>query len=173
MDPISFYGSLFQLSNSLATVVNVALGTTAGRKSLNSTLKELPILFSLLEEMKNGVLKTTTSIPTSAALASRACQIDLDNVIECLSQRGLIGRSREVFSDLQSQLSINSLGSTSTSASEKKRNSKRRRQIWKEKLNLLNVDALSDAVGSFKNSVLLLRDIAMEYVQPTFMKGTG
>lgn len=161
MDPISFYGGLFQLSTSLATIVNVALGTPAGRKTLDSTLKELPILFSLLEEMKNGVLKTTTSIPTSAALASRACQIDLDNVVECLSQRGLIGRSWEGFSSLQSQLSINSLEGDFAPPSGKKQKSSQRKRL-KEKFNLLNVDALAEAVGSFKNSVLLLRDIAME-----------
>jgi hypothetical protein len=98
MDPILFYGGLFQLSTSLATIVNVALGTPAGKKILDTTLKELPILFSLLDEMKIGVLKTTTSIPHSATLASNACQIDLDKVVMCLSQKGVAGaKSRRVF----------------------------------------------------------------------------
>jgi hypothetical protein len=162
MDPILFYGGLFQLSTSLATIVNVALGTPAGRKTLDSTLKELPILFSLLEEMKTGILETTTSIPHSAILARNACQIDLDNVVKCLSQRGLVGESLEGFSNLQRQLSINHSQNASTLPSPKKHNLTKTKQIVKEKLNLLDVDALAAAVGSFKNSVLLLRDIAME-----------
>jgi hypothetical protein len=54
MDPIFFYGSLIKLPSALATIVNVAGDTPAGLKTLDSILKELPILFSLLEEMKEA-----------------------------------------------------------------------------------------------------------------------
>jgi hypothetical protein len=167
MDPISFYSGLLDLSNSLATIVNVARDTKAGRKTLDSTLKELPVLFALLEEIMTGVLKTQRAIPKSATLAFGQCQVDLDDVITCLSQRGLmgLGQGHGGFSQLQAQLSDHSLGSDSSNKSKQAvtpKNPPKERHSFRERLHLMNVQSLAAAVKSFKDSVLLLRHIAME-----------
>jgi hypothetical protein len=163
MDPISLYSGLFALNSSVATIVNVALGTKEGRKSLDSTLKELPILFSLLEEMKDGVLKTETTIPQSAARALGACHADLNTLIECLSQRGLMPfrRGREGFSGLKERLS-DDMEVSSMLIDEQTRKPRKDRRSLKEKLHLMDLDSLIRAVKEFKDSVLLLRHIAME-----------
>lgn len=163
MDPITLYGGLSLLTSSLATIVNVALDTKDGRRTLHSTLKELPILFDLLEELREGVLRTE-SIPPSAVRAFRACQVDLDALILCLTQRGLVPgfkTGHEGFSGLKDKLS----GSDtfySKLVDEDFRLPPHKHRTLKEKFNLLNLDSLIQAVKVFKDSVLLLRHIAME-----------
>lgn len=164
MDPITLYGGLSLLTSSLATIVNVALDTKDGRKTLRSTLKELPILFDLLEEMREGVLKTELSIPPSAVRAFRACQTDLDNLIVCLTQRGLMGfqRGREGFSGLEKKLTSSDTFYSKLVDKEFKVPPRREHRSLKEKFNLMNLESLIQAVKEFKDSVLLLRHIAME-----------
>jgi len=172
MDPIAFYSGLFEISSSLATIVNIALNTKAGQKILDSSLKELPILFSLVEEMKDGLLKSSKSIPKSTVLAFTACQADLSRLVKCLSQRGLIGfrQSRAGFSELQSQLSDTVIEAASeTSLNVKKRTSSHR--SLKEMIHLFDFDTLDKAVKSFKESVLMLHNIAMKYVETFPLRG--
>jgi hypothetical protein len=165
MDPISLYSGLLDLSTSLATIVNVAHDSKAGQKTLDSTLKELPILFALLKEIMAGVLKAQRAIPQSATLAFQQCQVDLDDVITCLSQRGLMGKGHGGFSHLQARLSDHSLGVDPSDKSEetvKPKTPPKERRSLRERLHLMNVQSLAAAVKSFKDSVLLLRYIAME-----------
>ncbi|CZR56647.1 uncharacterized protein PAC_06536 [Phialocephala subalpina] len=147
MDPITLYGGLSLLTSSLATIVNVALDTKDGRKTLHSTLKELPILFDLLEEMREGVLKT-------------------EFLILCLTQRGLIPgfqRGHEGFSGLRKKLSGSDTFYSKLVDEEFKLPPRKEHRSLKEKFNLLNLDSLIQAVKMFKDSVLLLRHIAMDF----------
>lgn len=165
MDPIALYGGLYLLNSSLATIVNVALDTKDGRKTLQSTLKELPILLDLLEELREGVLKTESSIPPSAVRAFRACQVDLDALILCLTQRGLVPgfkTGHEGFSELREKLSGSNTFYSKLVDEEFKLPPRKKNRSLKEKLNLLKLDSLIQAVKVFKDSVLLLRHIAME-----------
>lgn len=168
MDPISFYSGLLELSSSLANIVNIALGTQSGKRILDSSLRELPILFSLVEELKITVLNSPIAIPKSTALAFIACQTDIARVIDCLSKRGLIGfgQSHHGFSQLQKQISNNGLESESHHKPRyaRSRASKKvdGRYSVKELLHLFDFGTLNKRVDSFKGSVLLLHDIAME-----------
>lgn len=164
MDPITLYGGLSLLTSSLATIVNVAFDTKEGRKTLQSTLKEPPILFDLLEELRESVLNTELSIPQSAARAFRACQVDLDALILCLTQRGLplSFKAGHGFSGLKEKLAASDTFDPKPTDEKKKVPPPKQHRSLREKLNLLNFDALIQAVKTFKKSVLLLRHIAME-----------
>jgi hypothetical protein len=163
MDPFVLSSGLFAVAQTLATIVDIALGSKRGRQQFDSSiLRDLPILFALVEEMKAGVLKSPTTISKSTALAFTACQADLDRLIDCLLKRGIKGawHTNDSSSQLEQQHldhNLEKLRARNITADERRIKD---RAIFR--FRLTNKTALQNAVSAFKASVLFLRQIAME-----------